>query len=347
VLGQAYIAYHGIPQTDVIAGRQLVNFFYAKANDTKMIPNTFDGLVVNTTAVPDTPISLGYLVEEKLRDHTTAHSVLMYGDANSTSHVDPQWSENDEVAMHKGLTYTNLKLHGKPTDAPLITGDLQNTSIKSLKLNAAFYTVPELISQGMVEANYKIPVGGGALTPGVRYVRQFDNGAGAVGGAALNGTLAGQSGSVDGYKNASSLDSQMIAARLVGSFGNYKVNLGYTYVLNEADMVTPWRGFVTSGYTRSMAKYNWQANTKSYRIEVTRGANKTGMFPNFFVQGSILHTDADQSKGYYDYNYYYLCVIQNVPSLQAMQWRLRFGYTDTQKPDANTLDARFEVNYLF
>ena len=351
VLGQAYIAYGGIPDTRLILGRQLVETFYAKSNDTKMIPNTFDGIVVETKAVPETPMTFGYLVDQKLRDHTQGHSVLMYGDANSSSHDYPQWSENDDSAMHKGLTYTNLKAYGKSTDAPLIVGDIHNTSVKNLKLDASFYAVPELVSEVMLEGNYKIPLSGYSLTPGVRYIRQFDNGAGKVGGAAINGSLATAAHNgvkeAGGYEDASSLDSQMIAARLVGGFGNYKVNLGYSYVFNEADLVTPWRAFPTAGYTRSMAQYNWMANTKSYRIEVTHGGNKTGFFPNFFIQGSILHTDADQSKGYYDLNYYYLGFIQNIPSLEAMQWRLRLGYTDTDKPDADSLDARFEINYLF
>ena len=347
VAGQAYIAYGGIPKTRIAVGRQLVETFYAKSNDTKMIPNTFDGIVLDTKAVPDTTIRLAYLAEQKLRDHTQAHSVLMYGDANSSSDKNPQWSENDDSAMHKGLTYTRLKAAGKPTDAPLIVGDLHNTSVKNLKLDASFYAVPELVSEVMAEANYNIPMGGFALTPGVRYIKQFDNGAGKVGGAAYSGKLAGMSGAAGGYKNADSLESQMIAARLVGSFGKYKVNLGYTQVFDEADLITPWRGFPTAGYTRSMARYNWMANTKSYRIELTRAANKSGIFTDLFVQASVLHTDADESKGYYDEDYYYVGFVHNLPALVDLQWRLRLGYTDTEKKDADSLDGRFEINYLF
>jgi hypothetical protein len=96
-----------------------------------------------------------------------------------------------------------------------------------------------------------------------------------------------------------------------------------------------------------MARYNWMANTKSYRVELQRAANKTGVFTDIFVQASILHTDADESKGYYDENYYYLGFVQNLPMLSDLQWRLRLGYNDTEKTDADSLDARFEINYLF
>jgi hypothetical protein len=346
-LGQAYLRYRGIPKTQIIAGRQLVETFYTKSNDTKMIPNTFDGLVIETKAIPDTGIKFAYLYEQKLRDHTQAHSVLMYGDANSTDAVSPNWSENDDSAMHKGLTYTRLKEAGVSTNAPLIVGDLHNQSVPNLKLDASFYAVPELISEVMAEANYKIGFGSFSLTPGVRYIKQFDNGAGEIGGASYSGKLAGLSGESGGYKEADSLDSQMVAARLVGAYGLYKLNLGYSQVFDEADLITPWRGFPTAGYTRSMARYNWMANTKSYRIELQRNANKKGIYTDLFIQASILHTDADESKGYFDENFYYVGFVQNVPSLIELQWRLRLGYTDTEKTDADSLDGRFELNYLF
>ena len=346
-LGQAYLRYRGIPKTEIIAGRQLVETFYTKSNDTKMIPNTFDGLVIDTKAIPDTGVKLGYLYEQKLRDHTQAHSVLMYGDANSTDAVSPNWSENDDSAMHKGLTYTRLKEAGVSTNAPLIVGDIHNQSVPDLAIDASFYAVPELLSEVMAEANYKIGMGSFSLTPGVRYIKQFDNGAGEIGGASYSGKLAGLSGESGGYKEADSLDSQMVAARLVGSYGLYKLNLGYSKVFDEADLITPWRGFPTAGYTRSMARYNWMANTKSYRVELTRGGNKKGIYTDLFIQASILHTDADESKGYFDENFYYVGFVQNVPSLVALQWRLRLGYTDTEKDDADSLDGRFELNYLF
>ena len=347
VLGQAYIRYSGIPKTTLTAGRQLVETFYTKSNDTKMIPNTFDGVVADTKALPDTAIRIGYLAAQKLRSHTQSHSVLMYGDSASTASVNPKWSENDDSAMHKGLTYTNLALAGVDTDAPLIVGDLHNKSVPDLQLDFSFYAVPDLVSEMMAEANYKITAGDFTITPGVRYIKQFDNGAGKIGGAAYNGTLAGTTGMSGGYDDAASLDAQMIAARLVGSYENYKLNLGYSYVLDEADLITPWRGFPTAGYTRSMARYNWMANTKSYRVELTRNGNAKGIYTALFTQVSLLHTDADERKGYYDEDYYYAGFVQNVPGMVELQWRLRLGYTDTDKRDADNLDARFEINYLF
>ncbi|WP_295008999.1 hypothetical protein [Sulfurimonas sp.] len=338
-LGQAYIRYSGLEKSSITVGRQLVETFYTASNDTKMIPNAFDGIVFNTTLVSKTPIKLAYLAKEKLRAHTDTHSVLAYGDASSSSSLNPSWDQNDDSAMHKGLTYTKLKAVGKE-DAPLITGDIHNTSIENLKLDASFYAVPELISETMAEANYKINMGSFSLSPGVRYIKQFDNGAGDIGGAAYDATPTG-------YKDPNSLDSQMIAARLVAAYDVFKLNLGYSKVFDEADLVTPWRGFPTAGYTRSMARYNWVANTKSYRAELTINPNKTGVYKDVYMQLSALHTDADEDKGQFDENFYYAGFVQNLPMMPELQWRLRLGYTDTDKVDADSLDARFELNYLF
>ncbi|MCW8895782.1 MAG: OprD family outer membrane porin [Sulfurimonas sp.] len=344
VLGQAYVKYSGIDDTDIILGRQLVESFYVHSNDTKMIPNTFDGVLVQTNVMPDTNLQVAYLVKQKLRDHTKTHSVLMYDDTNVAEFSN--WNANDDSAMHKGLSYTALKAAGKPTDAPLILADFKNKSIDNLKIDGSFYTVPELLSQGMLELNYKYKFDGFSLSPGFRYINQFDNGAGSVGGASLSGLS-----NTAGYKDPTSLDSQMIAARLVAKKDAYKINLGYSYILDEADLVTPWRGFPTAGYTRSMGIYNWFANTKSYRLEVVRNTNKTAVYRDPFVQASVLYIDGDEDKiSAKDELYYYLGVIQNIPSFPSLQYKLRLGYAqfmDSVDNDFNYLDSRFELNYMF
>lgn len=338
VLGQAYVSYKGIQDTEFSLGRQLVETFYTKSNDTKMIPNTFDGAVIENKSLPQTSVKVAYLAKQKLRDHTSSHSVLMYDDSDTANYS--TWNGNDDSAMHRGLTYTALTAAGKDTDAPLIVGDIKNRSIDDLSLDLSFYKVPELLSEIMAEANYKISLNSFSMTPGIRYIKQFDDGAGAVGGAAYDTDTTG-------YKDPNSLDAQMIAARVVTKYKNYKLNLGYTNILDEADLITPWRGFPTGGYTRSMARYNWRANTKSYRAKLMINQNKKGVYKDLYMQLSFLHTDADETKGDFDENYYYAGFVQNIPSFMDLQWRLRLGYTDTKKPDADSLDGRFELNYLF
>jgi len=345
VVGQVYLRYTGLSESQLIVGRQLVESFYTKSNDTKMVPNTFDGLVFQTEVISKTAITIAYLHQQKLRDHTEAHGVLVVGDASSSSLINPQWSQNDDAGMHKGLTYSALKAANKPTDAPLIIGDFKNNSLQNLQFNASFYAVPELLSQIMTELNYSFEFTNQfSITPGMRYIKQFDNGAGAVGGASITGDTTG-------YKDVNSVDTQMVAARVVTTIDNYKINLGFTYILDEADLITPWRGFPTAGYTRSMGRYNWRANTKSYRLEVVRGADLEGVYEDIFIQASVLYTDGDDTKvGINDELFYYIGFVQNIPSLVNLQWRLRVGYCDYVEPtarDLNNLDSRFEINYLF
>ena len=347
VVGLAYLRYAGLEKTKVTLGRQLVETFYTKSNDSKMIPNTFDGIALSSKVLPQTKIELAYLSKQKLRDHTETHSLLMFGDSNSSTSKKPQWSQNDDAGMHRGLTYSALKANGKSTDAPLIVGDLHNKSIEDLKIDTSFYVVPELISQAMAELNYTFSVGDHfTIIPGLRYIRQFDNGAGAVGGASLTGDTTG-------YRHPDSLDGQMVAARLVAKVDHYKFNLGYSYILDEADLVSPWRAFPTAGYTRSMITYNWRANTKTYRFEVQKNANNTGIYKDLFIQASVLYKDADNAKGGAfgrDKMFYYIGFVQNIPSMPSLQWRLRLGYSqflDSENSDFNFLDSRFEINYLF
>jgi len=371
VLGQAYLQYAWWNDTSLKLGRQLVESFYTKSNDTKMIPNTFDGLVFKTEDIPDSTLQLAYLQSQKLRDHVESHAVLMQGDCASDGCYDPtdkdlqkiaSLSENDDSAMHKGLTYSNLKAADKPTDGPLITGDF-HTSVASysLDLDASFYVVPELLSQMMVEGNYEFTIGDMRIIPGARYIKQFDNGAGKVGGASLSGDL--NSTNTKSYQDYNSLESQMVAARLVFKVNKYKINLGYSYILDEADLVTPWRGFPTSGYTRSMARYNWKANTKSYRLEFVRCTSTDGIYNDVYVQASVMYQDSDEKKsliGTDNSLYYYVGLMQNIAALDNMQWRLRLGYqqfldNDTEWQDGsgyvdsdfNNFDARFELNYFF
>ncbi len=345
VVGQANLKYSPIKGTDIILGRQLFESFYTKSNDTKMIPNSFDGLTTTIKSLPNHTIKLAYLAKQKLRDHTTSHSVLMYDDRDTSTGVQTNWNANDDAGMHKGLSYANLTAHGKSTNAPLIIAEVKNSSIKNLTVDISSYFVPELLSQVMGELNYKIKFDGFSIAPGVRYIQQFDNGAGSVGGASLKGDAA------VGYKDKDSLDAKMIAARVVTKIDNYKINLGYTNILDEADLVTPWRGFPTAGYTRSMGIYNWRANTQSYRIEVVRNANKTGIYKNMFIQASVLYIDTDEDKKILeDSMFYYTGFVKNFEDAPELQLRLRLGYRDfigDASIISDYLDSRFEVNYLF
>jgi len=342
--GQANVNYK-YQKTNFTLGRQLIESFYAKSNDSKMIPNSFDGLAISSKALPQTTLKLAYFVQQKLRHHKNAHSVLMYGDENSNRTINqPNWDANDDSAMHRGITFSSLKAHNKPTHAPLMVFDLKNKSIKNLKVNIASYHIPELLTHLMGEAYYRFNFENFSIASGFRYLQQFDNGAGKVAGASLS------TKGLDGYKNPNSLDSKLIATRIVTRFKDYKINLAYTHILDEADLVTPWRAFPTSGYTRSMGIYNWKANTKSYRIELVKNKSKIGDYETPFIQTSILYIDGDIKKADTKSMYYYFAILQNIPSLPALQYKFRLGFRDfigDSSSVSDYVDTRLEFNYLF
>jgi hypothetical protein len=349
VLAQAYLQYD-ISKSSLKLGRQIFESFLTKSNDTKMIPNTFDGISVDMREIPDTRIRAAYFTEQKLRDHTTFHDVITFKDAAGNS-----WNNNDDSAVHKGLSYTNFVAAGKSTEHELIVADLQNKSIPNLQIDVTYGSVPDVVSSITGELNYKIALPGGfAVTPGVRYMKQMDDGGGAIGGACLKGGLAGLVGPQNGYKDAASLDSSLAMARLVLTKGPLKAQIAYSAVADKADIVAPWRGFPTGGYTRAMAQYNWYANTKTTAAEVKYDFGKANLVPGFtaMVRYAMQNFDeAKQAAGVQaDSNIVHIDLLEKfTPELYA---KIRVGLVDadartsgTEKDSYN--EYRFELNYLF
>ncbi|MEJ2414604.1 MAG: OprD family outer membrane porin, partial [Sulfurimonas sp.] len=276
VLGQAYLQYD-FSKNSVKLGQQIFESFLTKSNDTKMIPNTFNGISFETKEVPKTRIRGAYFVSQKLRDHSTTHDVITFGAGNAADPKD-SWNGNDDSAIHKGLSYANFKAAGADTNHRLIVADVRNKSIENLQVDVTYTGVPDVVSSVAGELNYAIALGNGyTLTPGVRYMKQMDNGGGKIGGASLSGNITAANAAANGYKNGDSLDSSISMARLTLTKGPLKAQIGYSAVEDAADIVAPWRGFPTGGYTRAMAQYNWRANTKTTAAEVKYNFGKANL----------------------------------------------------------------------
>ena len=280
-LAEGYLEYR-YHDMDVKAGRQIFESFLTKSNDTKMIPNTFEGVTFNKHSLFHTDFKMAYLTKQKLRDHTGFHHVLAFGD-NKENPYD-FYSQNDDSAMHKGLTTSKLEAQG--IEDRLIVFEGINRSIENLTLHANYTAVPELIASAMVQADYHIHTAGWVVIPGVRYMQQFDEGAGAIGGANLKGLTSG-------YKNKESLDSALFGARVDVVNDGFKLRFAYTDVADKGDIVAPWRGFPTGGFTRAMGQYNWYANTKSYMMQLDYAFES---IPDFKVISRFAVQDFDDKK---------------------------------------------------
>ncbi len=363
VLAQAYLQYHFL-KTDIKIGRQIFESFLTKSNDTKMIPNTFEGCTLVSRDIPDTTIKLAFLSAQKLRDHTRFHDVITYG----TKHTDyvgliniNNWKNNDDSAVHKGLTYNNLRNNNKDADNHLVIVGVTNKSIKNLQLDLWYNGVPDLFYSLMTESNYKIALPNGwSLTPGLRFMKQIDRGAGRIGGASISGTLACDKTPLagdGGYTNPDSVDGKLYAARLVLRKNAGMLLAGYSKITDEADLISPWRSFSTGGYTRSMAQYNWYANNASWMVKAGYDFGKAGIIKGFRACIDYVYMDYDDKKVHLGGNaktdryiihtdMWYL-----IPFLSDLEAKLRLAYVDAQRTwlgiNPSYAEFRFELNYLF
>ena len=348
VLAEANLQYE-ISKTKVIAGRQIFESFITRSNDTKMIPNTFEGAVLEMNEIPDTRIRGAYFTGQKLRDHTTFHDVITSGG----------WNRNDDSAVHKGLSHDNFTAANADTAHALIVVDARNKSVKGLKVDVTYASVPDVVASITGEINYKIGLSNGySLTPGVRYMHQMDDGGGAIGGATLKGTLDRTVTPVVGnlgYAQQDTLDATLAMARLTLKKGPLKAQIAYSSVGDNADIVAPWRGFPTGGYTRAMAQYNWYANTQTTCAEVNYDFGKAGLVPGFSALARYAMQDFDEAKQaagvQADSNILHMDLRQNItPDLYA---KVRIGLVDANDREVDGVNKdsyneyRFELNYLF
>lgn len=351
VLAQSYVQYD-MAKTSLKYGRQFFESALTASNDTKMIPNAFEGFSVESKDLPKTTLKAAYLTAQKLRDHTTFHDVITFKDSSGDS-----WNGNDDSGIHKGLSYNNFKNAGEDTEHELVVGAISNASIENLKLDFTYTAVPDVLSSAIAELNYKIDLGDGyTLTTGFRYLEQFDNGGGDVGGASLSGNLGRDKtpSTLLGYDERFSLDASAWMARLVLSKGALKLLAGYSDVADEADIVAPWRGFPTGGYTRAMAQLNWVANTQSAMLEANYDFGKANILKGFKTLARYVVQDFDEAKqsagAIADNKVVHIDLVQQItPQLDA---RVRFGNVNADnRLDGSDKDSyneyRFEINYLF
>lgn len=332
VLAQAYLKFDATKKTSVIVGRQMFETVFTKSNDTKMIPNTFDGVTVTSKDLPKTTIKAAYFTKQKLRDHTSAHDVIAF-DSNN------KYNQNDDSAINQNLTVARVGQDNK-----LIVLSATNKSIKNLKVNVSYVTVPGVVSNVTLEAHYTIPVGSMKIVPGVRYMMQYD-------GLNANYGVANLKKNQTNYTNPNSLDSNLLCARIDFKQGAFLGRLGYSKVADKADIVAPWRGFPTGGFTRAMAQYNWYANTKTYMVRAGYDFGKANILPGFSVMARYAIQDFDDTKPgvQADSNIFHMDLRQHIGKSSELKFRL--GMVDAKptngKTDISYNEYRLEYNYFF
>lgn len=342
---ERYIEYKD-NETNIKLGRQIFESLLTRSNDTKMIPNTFYGAAIESSILKQNKLKFGYFTMQKLRDHSDFHSVLAYEDSSEEF---SKYLGNDDSAMHKGLLAS--KLEENNINDKLIIFELKNSAFDNVDLSANFTIVPELLSFSTLEANFNFNFNDILIKPGFRYLVQYDNGAGSIGGSNIKNDTTG-------YKDPDSLDSHLIGAKINFKKDRFKFKIGFTQVADKGDIVAPWRGFPTGGYTRAMGQYNWQANTQTTMFEADY---KFKDIDNLRVKGRVALQDFDDNKSgaQADSNVYTLDISKKFNHF-PLYFKTRIAHVvgddnttvDTPegaivKNDSSYDEFRFEFNYLF
>lgn len=329
-VGQALIEYN-FAKSSIKAGRQLVESPFTASNDTKMIPNTFDGVTVEIDDIQDTHVQLGYLLKQKLRDHEDHHDLL----------ASDGWNENDDAAINKSLTKDLIGVHNH-----LAFASIANTSIKNLKWELSNAYVQNVINQVALEAHYGLSIGGGAkLIPGFRVMMQTDL-------LHTDRNVSNLSNKHSGYKKPNELNGALYAARVDYRQGALLVRYGYSYVTDQADIIAPWRSFPTGGFTRAMAQYNWYANTESQMLELNYAFTEKSALSGYklLTRYAIQNTDNTKVGVPADSNVVHIDVTKGISKNSELKLRMAFVEshpTDLKPENLSYNEYRLELNNFF
>ncbi len=241
VLAQLYLQYN-ISNSTIKAGRFLANNPWITPNDTKMIPIATQGIGIESGEIQNTVVQFDYIDKIKERGNTYFGNMADTGDT--------------PVAIRKYYA-THYYTPGKGGDVPGVAiFGATNRSFENLELQAYGMYWDGLVTQARVEANYAFELGESAIMSlGIRYMHQFDQGAGDI---IKPKTTYGDSNN--------DIDSSITMARAVLNYKSAKLLLALSKTDNRGDILAPWRGFPTDGYTRSTTQTDWNAGTKAYKI---------------------------------------------------------------------------------
>lgn len=352
-VAQAYFEYNG-GKIRLKAGRQIFETLLTKSNDTKMVPNSFEGYSITTSIFKKTRLEAGYFTRQKLRDHENFHDVITYKDAYGDS-----WGNNDDGAVNRALSYENFLSAGKSVQHSLAVVQIKSGYIPGLSFLCNYTTVPEVVALATLEAHYFIKNENYDLIPGVRYIKQYDRGAKDIG--KLGVAVANLKARPEGYKDPYRVDGALRAMRLDFRPKNkiWWGRIGYSQVADKADIIAPWRGFPTGGFTRAMAQYNWYANTKTWMVRGVFSLDRAGIVSGLKISLRYAVQDFDDKKSgvQADSRVVHLDLLEKVKSVPGLYLKFRTGVAQADenirdingdiKPDSSYKEFRFEVNYLF
>ena len=260
VLAESYLEYNDKKNMVRIGRTEYKNPFF-DSNDTKMIPATFEGLFITTNIIPKVKLEFDYLTKMKQRRDTE------FGKLTDT--IDTPIAIKKYYANHNEPKFMALGLTTKPIE------DLE------LELWGAHWW--NIVNQVRGEAVYTFKTGDFKHTFGGRFYLQYDDGAGKIIKPKTN-----KLGDTD-----DKVDSWLYALKYKLDYKEFGLLLAYSQTSKDGDIIAPFRGFPTDGYTRSMTQTDWNAGTKAYKIGLDY---KVPQIKGLLLQLSYSFYNRDESK---------------------------------------------------
>ncbi|GEM_PF-5979833 len=320
-----------IENFEVKVGRFIFDTILTHSNDTKAVPNTFTGLAIKQKFENNGVLAFAFLSSQKLRNRNSFHDLLTFGTTED---------DNDDSGMHKGLTRVRLDASGKPEQRLLVLG--WEKFEKRRHSRNFLYVVPQMLSTAVVEGKWQLNRAKGKDSPKItgwaRLIEQKDQGAGAVGGGKLDGTAAPCNGSLDG---------RIWMIKLQANWSIQEAWLGYSHVADRGDIVAPWRGFPTHGFTRNMTEVNWTAGTSSKMVAWNINLDKARLLKGarLLTDFSIHDRPEQAGKTSSDARAWHCDLIYKIPGTDVemkIRYLAHFG-----KAEQDFRDSRLEFNYFF
>lgn len=348
VLAQSYLQYN-IAKSKAVGGRFLMTNPWISPNDTKMIPIAIEGYEVVSNDLPNTTIQLDYADKIKERGMTYFGNMADTGDTPDAIKNYYHTHYTASVASTSGISAGNLAKYGSGGEAPGVKVlGVKNKSIDALELQGWFMNWPDIVNQGMLEANYALDAGDVILSFGARYMKQYDEGAGAIitpgTGTSIYSYLGATNTATTGSKandvnkkgdNDNSVDTYLFAVRAAANYGPAKLTLAYSHTGDGGDIIAPWRGFPTDGYTRAMTQTDWNANTKAYKAQIDYDMNT--MINGVSTMLSYAFYNRDESKIPYQ-----ACTDRYYNNGDTRQWNFDIKY---DVPTVKGLELKSRMMY--
>ncbi|MFT7003597.1 MAG: imipenem/basic amino acid-specific outer membrane pore [Sulfurimonas sp.] len=229
VLGEAYIGYEA-GKTSVRLGQQSINTPFAAANNFRMLPNTFEGIVVKNSDVTDTKFELGHITRvqtNSFANSTITDSTLDNSDGSrSRLGLLYGFGPGNKIGEFATIANTYLGSDNSETTAGMTYLNVKYTGVKDFTFSIWDQYIHDIMNIVVAKASYKGKLGDVKTFASVFYTKQNSVGDNLL-GKAFN------TGSGDEDVDATQYGA-MIKASLDNGFG---IDLRYVNTLASKDSV--------------------------------------------------------------------------------------------------------------